>query len=101
MPLHPDICSHCALAMTLTQRAYQVQRPPPEAIKEALLLGIGMGEIGAAATPEVCEECRSYLVSIAAEHKKLLDQMPTEPVAPQATQAPQTSPRAPQAAPTK
>jgi hypothetical protein len=70
MPLHPDTCSHCNLALTLTQRAFQVQRPPPEAIREALLLGVGMGSIGATEA-EACEECRSYLEKLHAEHEQM------------------------------
>jgi hypothetical protein len=91
MALHPETCSHCALAVTLTQRAYDAQRQPPEAIKEALLLGIGMGEIGAGDAP-TCEECRMYIEALRAEHERLIRESGSAETVTPTSPAPQTAP---------
>lgn len=100
MPLHPETCPHCGLALTLTRRAFDLARPPPEAIREALLIGIGMGEIGAGDTPS-CDECRTYIEAIRVEHERILARSEEETPKPAPVAAVPQAPRAAPSAPGK
>jgi hypothetical protein len=61
MPLHPETCAHCAVALTLTQQAFETKLPPPEAIRGALLLGVVVG--GLSLDAPLCEECRTLITA--------------------------------------
>jgi len=63
MPLHPETCAHCSSAMAMTQQAFEMKAPPPEAIRAALLLGLIVGENAAEEEVEMpmCEECETQL----------------------------------------
>lgn len=61
MPLHPETCAHCSGALALTQHAFETKLPPPEAIRNALLLGVVVGELGPVLETLTCEECKALL----------------------------------------
>lgn len=47
----------------MTQQAFEMKAPPPEAIRAALLLGLVVGENAAEENVEMptCEECKSQM----------------------------------------
>jgi len=49
--------------MAMTQQAFEMKAPPPEAIRAALLLGLVVGENAAEENVEMptCEECKSQM----------------------------------------
>jgi hypothetical protein len=63
MPLHPETCAHCSSAIAMTQQAFEMKAPPPDAIRAALLLGIVVGENAALENVEMpmCNECGTQI----------------------------------------
>jgi hypothetical protein len=62
MSLQPDTCAYCASTMTMTQQAFEKKLPPPEAIRNGLLLGVVLGEHGG--ENPACDYCREFLESV-------------------------------------
>jgi|SRR5208337_4052241 len=59
MPFQPETCAHCACTLTLTQHAFETKASPPDAIRQALLLGFAQGEQHL--SPPMCDECHEQL----------------------------------------
>src|SRR5271154_880212 len=90
MPFQPETCAHCACTFLLTQHAFEAKMPPPEAVRQALLLGFAYGEQHI--NPPICDECRTQLdAHRSASHGPSQIQPPTPPVA--APAMPQTLPK--------
>lgn len=90
MPLHPETCAHCSSAMAMTQQAFEMKAPPPDAIRAALLLGIVVGENAALENVEMpmCEECETQIGKL---RKQFFGEPESEPKAAEPQEpAPQT-----------
>lgn len=77
--------------MAMTQQAFDMKAPPPEAIRAALLLGLVVGENAAQENVEMptCEECKSQMNKLRTQFFGPPDEEAEVPAEPQEP-APQT-----------